>query len=109
MKDSRRVNSIKLAIFVIAIDFIFLVASFSGIHFVKNGDLKFSLIHRELFIIICLIWAFVYLIYRKLDILSDSSSFYSYHRRHSLPESTGQIDTGITGYVDPPISFLEIS
>lgn len=66
----------KLAILTIIIDFIFLVASFSGIHFVKNGDLNFSLIHRELFIIICFIWAFVYLIYRKLDILSDRSSFY---------------------------------
>ena len=66
----------KLAILTIIIDFIFLVASFSGIHFVKNGNLEFSLIHRELFIIIIFIWAFVYLIYRKLAILSDSSSFY---------------------------------
>ena len=30
-----------------------------------------------------------------------------YHRRlHSIPESPGQIDTGITGQVDPLISFM---
>lgn len=35
--------------------------------------------------------------------------YISYHRRHSLPELPGQIDTSITGHVDPLMSFLEIS
>jgi len=46
---------------------------------------------------------------RHLMLSTVRTKLHSYHRRHFLPESPGQIDTGIIGHVDPLMSFLKIS
>ena len=55
-------------------------------------------------------WLATYISLRPGELIKlTEGNIDSYHRRHSLPELPGQIDTSITGHVDPLMSFLEIS